>query len=314
MVALAAIFAMRFSPYLVLPVWLVFACVDGTYLSSALTKVPDGAWVTIMIAVVLACVFMLWRFGKESQWAAEAEDRFPTKHFLVQTADEKLQLTGGVTELSRFTGLAIFFDKAGEMTPPVFAHFVQKLTAISSACIFLHLRPLEVPSIEPGERFSVSKLAFPNAYRLIVRYGYNDTVVSPDLAAIVYDQVRQYIIARGSDKPKPQDEVISNDIDHEKAAAISADYNESVQSQDDSRKGTDSPATRILLNVLDEAYTQKVLYVVGKEQMKLKPKTRIVRKVLLEVFLWLRDNTRGKIASLKIPAGDLIEIGFLKEI
>lgn len=47
--------------------FLVFGALDGAFLSSALTKVPDGAWFTIVLAVVLAVVFILWRFGKEQQ-------------------------------------------------------------------------------------------------------------------------------------------------------------------------------------------------------------------------------------------------------
>jgi KUP system potassium uptake protein len=48
--------------------------------------------------------------------------------------------------------------------------------------------------------------------------------------------------------------------------------------------------------------------------MKVKPGTNVVRKVLLETFLFLRDNTRAKIASLKVPIDKVIEIGFVKEV
>jgi KUP system potassium uptake protein len=34
---------------------------DGLYLSSALTKVPDGAWFTLLLAILLASFFSLWR-------------------------------------------------------------------------------------------------------------------------------------------------------------------------------------------------------------------------------------------------------------
>ena len=55
-------------------------------------------------------------------------------------------------------------------------------------------------------------------------------------------------------------------------------------------------------------------YIVGKEQMKIKPGTNWVRGTLLSMFLWLRDNTRTKIANLKVPTDNLVEVGFLKEI
>jgi KUP system potassium uptake protein len=65
---------------------------------------------------------------------------------------------------------------------------------------------------------------------------------------------------------------------------------------------------------LEAAYSHKVLYIVGKEQMKIKPDTALVRKSLLHVFLWIRDNTRNKMANLRLPTDKLIEVGFLKEI
>ena len=62
-------------------------------MSSALTKVPDGAWFTITLAGLLACLLILWRFGKEQQWAAEAEDRFPTTHLVEKDPEGGLKLT-----------------------------------------------------------------------------------------------------------------------------------------------------------------------------------------------------------------------------
>ncbi|KAI2732980.1 hypothetical protein DTO012A8_10101 [Penicillium roqueforti] len=185
MVSLAAMFVWRISPYIVLLPWLTVACLDGTYLSSALTKVPDGAWFTIALAAILAMLFLLWRYGKEQQWFAEAEDRVPTAHFIVSGSDGQMFLSKRYDDLpvSITPGLGIFFDKAGETTPIVFSQFVLKLTSLPEVVVFFHLRPLEQPSIAPENRFTVSRLAIPNCYRLIVRYGYNDEIITPDLAS-----------------------------------------------------------------------------------------------------------------------------------
>ena len=57
-----------------------------------------------------------------------------------------------------------------------------------------------------------------------------------------------------------------------------------------------------------------MLYITGKEQMKITEGTNIVRRVFLNIFLFIRDNTRTKIASLDIPMDKVIEVGFVKEI
>jgi len=36
--------------------------------------------------------------------------------------------------------------------------------------------------------------------------------------------------------------------------------------------------------------------------------------VLLSAFLWIRENSRTKLADLDIDADQLIEVGFVKEI
>jgi KUP system potassium uptake protein len=58
----------------------------------------------------------------------------------------------------------------------------------------------------------------------------------------------------------------------------------------------------------------KVLYIIGKEEMKIRTGASYVRKVLLRLFLWIRDNTRNKMANLRVPTDKVIEMGFLKEI
>jgi KUP system potassium uptake protein len=202
MVTLAAIIVWKLSPYLVFLPWLIIACMDGTFLSASLTKVPDGAWFTITLAAVLAALFILWRFGKEQQWAAEAEDRFPTTHFVNRDENGSLRLADkyGGTPLSRIAGMGIFFDKAGETTPIIFSQFVRKLTTMPAVMVFFHLRPLEKPTVAPEDRYHVSRLAIPNCYRLIVRHGYMDEVITPDLASLIYEKTRDHIIRRAVDE------------------------------------------------------------------------------------------------------------------
>lgn len=65
---------------------------------------------------------------------------------------------------------------------------------------------------------------------------------------------------------------------------------------------------------LEEAYAHKVLYIIGKEEMKIKTDASYARRALLHTFLWIRDNTRNKMANLRVPTDKVIEVGFLKEI
>ncbi|OCF58219.1 potassium uptake protein [Kwoniella mangroviensis CBS 10435] len=292
MVTLVSIFVWRFNPLLVVFPWLVFTLLDATFLSSALTKVPDGAWFTLTLAAALACVFLLWRFGKERQWLAEAKDRFPTSHFIARSSDGHLRLTDAYSgvPLSTIRGLGIFFDKAGETTPIVFSQFVTKLTSIPEAIVFFHLRPLDRPTVSSEDRYTVSRLGIPNCYRLVVRYGFNDEVVTPDLAIVIFKQIRSFLIKQTTD--------------NNNAAVPSAGLT----------SGKDDQNIKDEITRLDRALAHKVLFITGKGQMKIGHNRNWLSKLLLWAFLWIRDNTRNRIASLKLPVEEIVEVGFLKEI
>jgi KUP system potassium uptake protein len=99
------------------------------------------------------------------------------------------------TLISTNRGLGIFFDKAGETIPMVFRQSILKLTSIPEVTVFFHLRPLKMPSVALQNRHSVSRLAIPSYYRIVVRYGYNDVIITPNLAGIHLDQIRRYLMS-----------------------------------------------------------------------------------------------------------------------
>lgn len=337
MVTLVAIIVWRIKPYFVFLPWLTIACLDGTYLSSSLVKVPDGAWFTLLLACLLASVFILWRFGKEQQWFAEASDRFPTTHFVRTCEDGRLQLTNrfGDKILSSIEGFGIFFDKAGETTPIVFSQFIRKLITAPEVIVFFHLRPLEVPSVAADQRYHVTRLAIPNCYRLVVRHGYMDEVITPDLASLIFEKVRDHIVVRALDREGEKAapaattgadvgnaESLQNISKTSSKAAVAVAEKENEESAASSSNPepkqaatpTSTSSTTARLTALERAYNHEVLYIIGKEQMKVTPGTNFVRKILLHAFLFLRENTRTKIASLKVPQDKVIEVGFIKDV
>uniref|UniRef100_A0A093UL68 Potassium transporter 20 n=1 Tax=Talaromyces marneffei PM1 TaxID=1077442 RepID=A0A093UL68_TALMA len=297
MVAVVAVIVWRFPIYLVFPVFIVFALWDGMFLSSALSKVPHGAWVTLMIAVALTLLFVMWRYGKERQWKAENSDNVP----LSQTTTLKegqlaLQSSFGNSTIVPINGLGIFFDKAGlsSTTPPVFLHFLQKFGAAPDVSVFFHLRALNVPTVPPNERYTIgrcftygeedgSKHAIPNTFRLIVRHGYTDEVITPDLGILVLDLIREF-------------------LDH-KPSKSSSD----TPSASATTKAVESDA-------LQRAFKSQVIYIVGKEHLRITPGTNIVKRLVLMLFLYVRDVTSSKVQHLNVQADRVVEVGFVKNI
>jgi KUP system potassium uptake protein len=182
--------------------------------------------------------------------------------------------------------------------------------------IFFHLHPVETPSVPSSERYVISRLgAIPGCYRLIVRHGFMDEVITPDLAALIHEQVRKFIVHQAG--AIDTDEKIESD-----ARGSSSALSETPPSEDGSkgkqRQGGPSEFTDVKVRKelarLDNAFGSKVMYVVGKEQMKIKIGTIFFRRLVLGTFLFIRDNTRAKIANLRLAMDRVVEVGFVKEI
>ncbi len=313
MTALTALLVWRVSPYLVLLPWLTFAAMDGAFISSALTKVPSGAWFTLTLATILAFIFLLWRFGKESQWRAEAEDRHSLSKF-IDRENGTLRLAGskGGEQLSVIKGLGIYFDKSGLKTPLVFSQYISKFVCLTQVMVFFHMRPLEFPTVSPEERFIVSKIkSLPNCYRVVLRYGFMDEVITPDLASLIYRNLREYVIRdkgpRVVEKGLPAPELARLGPKYRSEASTGLEKAHPSE-EDEVEEGS------LDLFELQQAYEHRVLYILGNEELVVKKGTKIWRGVLLRLFLFLRDNSRSKMSNIKVPKDRLVELGFIKEV
>jgi KUP system potassium uptake protein len=186
------------------------------------------------------------------------------------------------------------------MIPTVYEEFLRKFEARADVEVFLHFRGLAIPHVSEEEKFSIARTSLPNCYRIVVRHGYNDVVVTENLGELVYSELRKYITQSSAQKAPAIASVSWSD---EPSAANSAS---STANDRKVAKG---------LEVLDQAYAAQTVYIVGKEQLRLlKTTNNIFKRAVLNVFLWIRDNTRAKVASMKIPVDKLVEVGFVKEI
>jgi KUP system potassium uptake protein len=300
MIAMCAIIVWRIHIAIVLPVFLVFACFDGLYLSSALTKFPNGAWFTFMLAVVLAIFLLTWRFGKETQWSAERNDKVAISSLIQpkQSSSEKpLQLTKefGSTSLTPVPGVGIFFDKSNsaKMAPLVFVQFVEKVRAYQEVMVFFHLAPLTMPHVPDHQKFVITRTAVPGCYAVAVRYGYNEHVTTNLLDRVIYQQLRAWV------EENPRRTV----PDSEKPALLESTLAEELVQ-------------------LDRAFANQILFVFGKEQLTLDRNSRrdcgilvdLPRRILLNAFIWIRELTRDKVAEIGVPIDHLVEIGFVKKL
>ncbi|KAL9600863.1 MAG: hypothetical protein Q9219_002905 [cf. Caloplaca sp. 3 TL-2023] len=356
MVSLVALIIWKIPTPFVILGFLTFGALDGVYLSSALIKVPDGAWFTLILAVLLSSVFVLWRTGKQAQWIAEESDLLPLSCIIgAETADQvanngptspDLRFTAafGRYPIAAINGMGIFFDKSGlaNTTPAVFIHFIQKFQAAPKVIVFFHIRTLSSPSVPLEERFTVSRcsvgatgISNHQFFRIILRHGYTEEAISRNLGLQIFEQVASFImkesVAEGPHPGNTTDTKLeggasSDDMTGTPLKPPSGYEDQTCDSRDEIRPNASEENAvgqqdriRTALSSLETAYHDQVVYIVGKEQMRVrevigcKPRSWC-RRLTLTAFLWLRSNTGSKVANLNVDVDKLVEIGFVKII
>lgn len=359
MVSLVALIIWHIPLPLVILGFLTFGALDGVYLSSALTKVPDGAWFTLILAVLLSSIFVLWRFGKENQWRAEASDHLKLCSIIAtKIDDEHTEQRGtssgicftaafGGASISAINGMGIFFDKSGlrNTTPAVFIHFVQKFQAAPRIIVFFHIRPLSSPTVPLDERFTVTRCwgcttSCPDHqfFRVTLRHGYTDEVISQDLGLQIYEQLRNFVIREGVINEQITVSSGATNLKRKESSGNTmpasterpSNYEDQIEASKSTDEGIQSTSKlevvtahqehiRQGLSTLEAAYHDQIVYVVGKGQMRIREVTGCkprswYRRITLAAFLWLRSNTGSKIANLNVDVDKLVEIGFVKII
>ncbi|KAF7721512.1 hypothetical protein EC973_004538 [Apophysomyces ossiformis] len=156
----------HWNPVFSLAFLLFFGVIDGAYLSATLLKVPEGAWFTIVVAVILTLVMMVWKLGAMLQWSHEDQ--------LKSETDSK---ESPVTASTAFNGLMVVFDIAGFDIPTVFQHIRRTFLMEPAVGILCHIRQVNVSNVHPDERVMVFRHSLsPSStiYRAVLRRGYND--------------------------------------------------------------------------------------------------------------------------------------------
>lgn len=125
-------------------------------------------------------------------------------------------------------------------------------------------------SASATSKYVVSKIRYlPNCYRIVVQYGFMDENISPDLVALVFRRLRNYVI----------NENASTSIDRDSFPKLAYSVSTATKANNASNSETGMAAEEIddVLDLaqLQRAYDHLVLYIIGREEMMVKPGTPI---------------------------------------
>jgi KUP system potassium uptake protein len=150
-----------------------FLAIDSAFLLANLTKVAEGGYVPLILAVAVYGVMWIWHRGAAAVAARMHEELIPVPQFMSDIAAKKIP---------RVPGTAVFPTRTERDTPPVMVWHVRHNRALHEKLFVLRVEVLSVPWVSPLNRIMTEEVA-PNFWRADARYGFMERPHIPELLA-----------------------------------------------------------------------------------------------------------------------------------
>ncbi|KAJ7965137.1 Potassium transporter [Quillaja saponaria] len=156
------------KPPIIAIVFLIFfGSVELLYFSASLTKFREGAWLPILLALILMTIMLVWHYATIKKYEYDLHNKVSLEWLLA---------LGPSLGISRVPGIGLVFTDLTSGIPANFSRFVTNLPAFHRIIVFVCVKSVPVPYVPVAERYLVGRVgpAAHRSYRCIVRYGYRD--------------------------------------------------------------------------------------------------------------------------------------------
>jgi KUP system potassium uptake protein len=168
-----------------------FLVIDSTFFLANLTKVAEGGYVPLILAICVYGVMWIWHRGAAAVAARLHETLIPVPEFMARI---------GTKNIPRVPGTAVFLTRTERDTPPVMVWHVKHNRALHQHLFVLRVEILSVPWVSSHNRLTLAEVA-PNFWRAEARFGFMERPHIPELltngksmgCAIDIDDVTYYV-------------------------------------------------------------------------------------------------------------------------
>ncbi len=150
----------------------IFLCIDTGFFVANLTKIADGGYIPLLLAVLVYATMWIWHSGSIAVGKSLSARVIPVKEFLASLVSRNIP---------RVPGTAVFLTQTLFDTPPIMVWHVTHNRALHTSLLALTVVSESVPRIDASKRLSLTEIG-PNFWRATARYGFMER---PDIPALL---------------------------------------------------------------------------------------------------------------------------------
>ena len=148
-----------------------FLVIDSAFFLANLTKIAEGGYVPLVLAISVYAVMWIWHRGADAISTRLHEALIPIPEFMAKIAAKGIP---------RVPGTAVFLTRTERDIPPVMVWHVRHNRALHEHLFVLRVEILSVPWVASGTRIALEEVA-PNFWRAEARFGFMERPHIPEL-------------------------------------------------------------------------------------------------------------------------------------
>jgi KUP system potassium uptake protein len=156
----------------------VFGFIDLVFLTSNLLKIPQGAWLPLVLGAGLVAIMLTWTRGAAILTEKTRRDSIPL-----------LDLMGMLKARPpyRAPGTAVFLTSSPELTPVALMHNLKHNKVLHEKNVIMTVATAETPRVEEADRVTIERLN-PDFTVVTLNYGFMESPNIPKALAVCRKQ------------------------------------------------------------------------------------------------------------------------------
>lgn len=143
----------------------IFLVIECAYVAGGLSKFFHGAWMPVLVTVLLWILMKTWQDGRAALWAMVKRAQLPVDHLLRELQGKNIV---------RVRGTGVFLSSSPDGLPLVLLHHLKHNKALHERVVLLSVQFEGVPHVADSQRVTRTDLQ-PDFHRVVLHYGFMES-------------------------------------------------------------------------------------------------------------------------------------------